>query len=399
MSEPSDHNASDSVSPTPEKSRGRNDSLWKRARRTLGTNSLTFLQPQGKPQPASKEGNGSVSGQGKTTPGKRREQVRQAQRTHRQRTQNYIKTLEEEVVRLRGSEGDLKSENKKLFSQVGVLRTALILANVPLPAGFEGSPQLAQLPSLDSELPASISFRTDSSNHQRLHVDWPTQSHSQPASAPASTPAPQAPTGGFAPGDFHGREDWIPQDKPLPIVPNDTLMSPLGFDSTYENPQPQMASKILDTPEVAVDFVLALEHVCMGHIPHPANPPSDEPTNHALLMSTALIARGPGPPQLNSSWSADGSMIKGLLNLASAINLQGEITPVEAWHRLRQYPGFSSLDKWTFEMIKTKLSASVQCREFGAVIDEERFLFTLGSVLGPPEAYSVQQKLTIQGRY
>ena len=26
-----------------------NDSLWKRARRTLGTNSLTFLQPQSRP--------------------------------------------------------------------------------------------------------------------------------------------------------------------------------------------------------------------------------------------------------------------------------------------------------------------------------------------------------------
>ncbi|CAL8579393.1 hypothetical protein XPA_005142 [Xanthoria parietina] len=344
---------------------------------------------------ATSKGDGSGSGQGKTTPGKRREQVRHAQRTHRQRTQNYIKTLEEEVVRLRGSEGDLKSENKKLSSQVDILRTALVLADVPLPAGFEGSPQSAQLPSIDSEFPASISFRTDSSNHQRLHVDWPTPSHSQPAPAPA----PQAPTEGLAPSDFHGHEDWIPQDKPLPILPNDTFMSSLDFDSTYENPPPQMAPTILDTHEVAVDFVLALEHVCMGHIPHPANPPSEEPTNHALLMSTALVAKGSAPPQLNSSWNANGSMIKGLLNLASAINLQGEITPVEAWHRLRQYPGFSSLDKWSFELIKAKLSASVQCREFGAVLDEEVFLFTLGSVLGPPEAYSVQQKLTIQGRY
>ncbi|KAL8853336.1 MAG: hypothetical protein Q9221_001812 [Calogaya cf. arnoldii] len=351
MSEPSpsDHNASDSVSP---KLRGRNDSLWKRARRTLGTNSLTFLKPEGKPtRAASKDGDGSGSGQGKTTPGKRREQVRHAQRTHRQRTQNYIKTLEEEVVRLRGSEGELKSENKKLSSQVNVLRTALVLADVPLPAGFEGSPQSTQLSSLGPELPASISFRTDSSNHQRLHVDWPTQSQNQSA----STTAPHAPTGG-APGYSHNHGGLNPQGKPLPVLPQD-------FDTTYEHPPPEMASWTLDTHEVAVDFVLALEHVCMGHIPHPANAPSTEPTNHALLMSTALSAKGPGPPQLNSSWSADGSMIKDLLNLASAINLQGEITPVEAWHRLREYPGFSRLDKWAFEMIKARLSASVQCRE------------------------------------
>ena len=32
-----------------------NDSLWKRARRTLGTNSLTFLQPQSRPPPGKTE--------------------------------------------------------------------------------------------------------------------------------------------------------------------------------------------------------------------------------------------------------------------------------------------------------------------------------------------------------
>ena len=38
------------VSPPPERPRREgNDSLWKRARRTLGTNSLTFLQPQSRP--------------------------------------------------------------------------------------------------------------------------------------------------------------------------------------------------------------------------------------------------------------------------------------------------------------------------------------------------------------
>ena len=38
------------TSPPPERSRREgNDSLWKRARRTLGTNSLTFLQPQSRP--------------------------------------------------------------------------------------------------------------------------------------------------------------------------------------------------------------------------------------------------------------------------------------------------------------------------------------------------------------
>lgn len=57
-------------------------------------------------------------------------------RTHHQRTRNYIKTLESKVIRLRGLERDLISENKRLSNQVGVLRAALILASVLLPAGF-----------------------------------------------------------------------------------------------------------------------------------------------------------------------------------------------------------------------------------------------------------------------
>ena len=136
-------------------------------------------------------------------------------RTHRQRTQNYIKTLESEVVRLRGSEGDLMSENKKLSSQVDTLRTALILADVPLPAGFETSPQLAQPPPLNPEMPASVSFRTDNLNHQRLHVDWPTQPYQQPA----PTPAPQWPAVESAPSASYSRQGVNSSAKPLPTLP------------------------------------------------------------------------------------------------------------------------------------------------------------------------------------
>ena len=132
-----------------------------------------------------------------------------------------------------------------------------------------------------------------------------------------------------------------------------------------------MASK-LDTPEVAIDFVLALEHPCMPHLPHPSDPQSDEPTNHALLFSTPLASHAPRSFQksVDPSWTANTAMIKELLNLSSAINLEGEITPIEAWHRLRQHPGFSRLDRWAIEKIKTDLSASVRC--CGSVVNSEQ---------------------------
>ncbi|KAL8841763.1 MAG: hypothetical protein Q9170_000796 [Blastenia crenularia] len=144
-----------------------------------------------------------------------------------------------------------------------------------------------------------------------------------------------------------------------------------------------MASK-LDTPEVAVDFVLALEHPCMPHIPHPSDPPSANPSNHTLMLSTPLVSHAPTQFQkYDANWTANASMVKELLNLSSTLNLEGELTPVEAWHRLRQHPGFSRLDRWAIEKIKKDLSGEVRCCGFGAVMDENVFVFAVESVLGP----------------
>ena len=95
--------------------------------------------------------------------------------THRQRTQNYIKTLESEVVRLRESESKLMQERDKIKGQVETLRTTIILSNIPLPEGTEElgttSPPLQPLSDLD--MPATVSYANDALDHPRLHVNFP----------------------------------------------------------------------------------------------------------------------------------------------------------------------------------------------------------------------------------
>ena len=135
---------------------------------------------------------------------------------------------------------------------------------------------------------------------------------------------------------------------------------------TPQNPYVNADAKVpekLDSPEIAIEFVLALEHPCMTHLPHPAAAPSDDPSNHMLMASTSLVSSAPQQPKLNMSWdwTANSSIIKELLNLSSGINLEGEITPVEAWHRLRQHPEFSRLDRRSIDNLKNELSAAVQC--------------------------------------
>ena len=44
------------------------------------------------------------------------------------------------------------------------------------------------------------------------------------------------------------------------------------------------ASSSIDTLEVAIEFVLALEHPCMAHIPYPADSAGPDPANHMMLV-------------------------------------------------------------------------------------------------------------------
>lgn len=46
----------------------------------------------------------------------------------------------------------------------------------------------------------------------------------------------------------------------------------------------QALNNSVDTLENAIDFVLALEHPCMGHVPFPPSSGGDDPTNHMLLV-------------------------------------------------------------------------------------------------------------------
>ena len=93
------------------------------------------------------------------------------------------------------------------------------------------------------------------------------------------------------------------------------------------------------------------------------------------------MAFAPQAPTPNTNWPASGAIIKELLNLSSSINLEGELTPVEAWHRLHQHPDFWRLDKQAIETLKRELSPGVRCCGFGAVLDENLFWVALNKVV------------------
>ena len=197
-------------------------------------------------------GTAPSTGSGPAAPSKRREQVRHAQRyvlslkspkspsfslpfsilhpylailatktyvsyrTHRQRTQNYIKTLESEVVRLREAETNLLQERDKLKGQIETLRTTVILSNIQLPEGVEDigttSPPLQQLSTFD--MPATVSYANDALDHPRLHVNFPQRQEmcSQGMDYPTQTYPVSAP--------YQGHEPYANVAQSSPDLPN-----------------------------------------------------------------------------------------------------------------------------------------------------------------------------------
>ncbi len=81
------------------------------------------------------------------------------------------------------------------------------------------------------------------------------------------------------------------------------------------------------------------------------------------------------------NWVASGAIIKELLNLSSSIHLEGELTPVAAWHQLHQHPDFWKLDRQDVETLKRELRGYSNCYGFGAVVDEKVFRSSLNKLI------------------
>ena len=131
--------------------------------------------------------------------------------THRERTQNYIKSLEAEVLRLRGSENALIQEKENLQGKVDILKTTCILSGTPHPASVEETATTLSDRHLSHGL-ATVSMHADEMNNQRLYVDW-TSPQSSSGPHEGNSQASQAPTSEAARSHY-----GTPQ--PAPGLPN-----------------------------------------------------------------------------------------------------------------------------------------------------------------------------------
>ncbi|KAJ9604761.1 hypothetical protein H2200_010875 [Cladophialophora chaetospira] len=336
------------------------------------------------PQPKASDGTPSPEGgeTGQDAKARRREQVRRAQRTHRDRKATYVKTLEAEVAKLRARDSAHETEILGCRMVIRRLKDLIKYHKVPLPTDLASDPHFqspqatielygfpnqairAQMPPPESYFPvvppsqqSNILGSADLFSTSTLHSGSTTSSSDLFSGLTIS----EAPTSLHAPSIYSQAASSAP-----PNLPISTAM-----------PHPQG----LGASQVGVDFVLALEHVCLEH--HAAHEAEEEGSGHGMMLMSPIMWHSPAAQSSNqvnrrqpspatqpatgsglpsgTRWSVPAVELEKLLDFSDKLSLEGEITPVEAWQRIRHHPNFEGLTRDGLDGLREVLLPEVQC--------------------------------------
>ncbi|EAT79551.1 hypothetical protein HBI56_053580 [Parastagonospora nodorum] len=284
---------------------------------------------------------------------KRKDQIRRAQKTHRERKEAYTKSLEQEVIQLRANEAKIIQETRRLYAELTALKNYMASNGIQVP------PSLTQDVVSTSASPSDdvfdLSIRTTNTKQKRRQIQiYKHNDHQHDHQCELSSAGHKASQVSTSPGSF---------------------LSPTTSDDLALRNDPNTRISDLDLTSVGMDFVLTLESPCLQHI---TDAPSDESTGHALMASATLLHHHPAShqqvPSQNSRWSVPQTGIEKLLELSTNVPLNdGEITPVQAWDALKKHPQFGGMEMERLRALLETLVKGVKCYGFGGVIEQGAF--------------------------
>lgn len=265
-----------------------------------------------------------------------------ASRNHRERKENYIKSLEREVLRLREEEATIVQNSKAVREENVMLREILSQHSIPIPD------RTAVL-----KYVATVSVRDVTDGGQCLRVTMPEMTDYSHAAFDSFT------------SPFSTSMEMSSPDSGNLAAPPAREISAQPSERGFQNEPPEgqgvAGSGSLDNPQIGIDFVLSLEQPCLGHTRGEGGISSEVPSGHALTAQAPLLTAAPTTLTPTSSWQIPAVEIDRLLDLSSQLNLLGEVTPVQAWARLKAHPGFEKLSRDSLEGLKQALMVEVQC--------------------------------------
>lgn len=286
---------------------------------------------------------------------RRREQVRRAQRTHRDRKATYVKALETEVADLRARSAAYEAGVAAAQNTIRQLKDLLISNGIAIPPELQvqelegpmarvelvgrfgrGQRIEAQMPEFDASAPYP---------YERRHADTSSGQSSHDSGFPSSTPSVV---------NIPAMEQSAVQDE--------------NTESHYDG-HPHG----LDTTQVGVNFVLALEQPCLTH--HGILSPEllmegCVGGGHESMLSSPIMSRAPSfsfnpfsfgrPP--GDSWNVPIIELERLLSLSQQLDLdESEMTPVQAWQLIRGHPNFERLLPGQLDGLREMFLPLVKC--------------------------------------
>ncbi|KAI1847392.1 hypothetical protein JX266_006617 [Neoarthrinium moseri] len=307
---------------------------------------------------------------------RRQELNRQAQRTHRERKELYIKALEDEVLRLKEVYSTVSQDKAKLAEENRQLKSLLGQNGLsPAPPSARDELPSNPSPSLGYTSSASVSGNSYAPGSAATAYTPPLTSQSTAPSLSASSHMVGIQQHQHSHQRQHSRN--VSQQQSL-ASRVDYEQAGIDFVLTYENP---------DDPSKAYMSPPPLEKPCMDHMPWLVDRASDtrEPCGHALMASCPPepfselnndipFGYNHAQPDQNRSgqrtWEISKGELSTLLNLSKKLDLDGEITPVMAWGMIQGHPRLMELRHEDFNKLTDELRGKVRCYGFGAVMEE-----------------------------
>ncbi|KIW07713.1 hypothetical protein, variant [Verruconis gallopava] len=288
---------------------------------------------------------------------RRQELNRQAQRTHRERKELYIKALEQEVLRLKELYEQSVKEKQQVVEENQALREALRAY------GIQYDPRVAPYNTASSQYGESTASITNSQTRASM-------------STGVTSPTPPGPS--------------IPnpssQGSP-PTLEGAMISAPHGYQTS---PQQQN----FDHNQVGIDFVLTLEKPCQDHMQMllVRSEDSDGEISGHVLMATcpphSHILDKPEEKYPHKVSDLPGAELEKLLNLSAQLPIaECELPPVRAWAMIRNHPRFTELTKEECEALRDELAPKIRCYGFGAVLEDFEVRDAIAKIMANKREY------------
>ncbi|RMZ85038.1 hypothetical protein DV738_g237, partial [Chaetothyriales sp. CBS 135597] len=340
---------------------------------------------------------------------RRQELNRQAQRTHRERKEQYIKALEMELDRFKEVYvNDLNQVNH-------VRRENILLREILASRGINADQELA-----GRGLDTGIGMQVKDSNS--ISPPQMQQTRALSANVPYLSQTPSAT--GYSP---MGDNVFPTGSGTVSVATHSPGMSMQSYGTHHSSPSgpdvqelavkqeadgvPAMPGIFEHNPQLAVDFILQLEQTCRDHgeylvrrsVASPDTVDEAQISGHALMASVTPVrhVREVRPEQgglipTRPHQMADTETLQLLQNLLrtsseakQAMNLLGgQVTPVMAMQSLRSHRYYHSLTEEDVRKMIEAIKGHVRCYGFGAVMEDFELRDALDVVFATkPEAY------------